>query len=182
MQFIKNFNLNTLNYDLVNKFLYNNTKQLPKIKKIILNFGCRTNDIKNLASSLLALELITNQRGLLTLTKKSNIVLKIRKGNPVGCKVTLQKNNLYNYFTKILLELFPKLKNFEAFKNSKKIKKNVFSFYITDIFNFQELEEHYYLFNNLSKININIITNSTKKQELIFILNSLQFPIKKKQI
>lgn len=178
MQFIKNFNYNTLNYDLVNKFFYQNTKELPKIKKIILNFGCKTNEIKYLASSLLALELITNQQGVLNLTKKSNIVLKIRKGNPVGCKVTLKKNNLYNYFTKLILELFPKLKNFEGFKNFKKIKKNTFSFYVLDIFNFQELEEQYYLFNNLSKMNITIVTNCKNKQEFIFILTSLQFPIK----
>lgn len=178
MQFIKNFYLTTLNYDLVNKFKYKNTKELPKIKKIILNFGFQNNDIKNLASSLLALEIITNQYGVLTLTKKSNILLKLRKGNPVGCKVTLRNSNMYNFFSKMLLEIFPKIKNFDGFKNYKKIKKNTFSYNINDIFNFQELENHYYLFNNLPKCNVTIITNAKNKQELFFILKSLRFPLK----
>jgi large subunit ribosomal protein L5 len=179
MNFIKNFYYTTVNYDLVNKFSYKKTKQLPKIKKIILNFGYKTNDIKNLASSLLALELITTQRGMLTLTKTSNILLKIRKGNPVGCKVTLRNGNMYNYFSKLVVEIFPKLKNFEGFKKPTKLKKNVFSYEINDIFNFQELEEHYYLFNNLSKLSITIITNTNTSQEFFFLLNALKFPFKK---
>lgn len=178
MHFLEHFYIKTLKYDLVNKFFYRNTKKLPKLKKIILNFGCKTSDIKYLASSLLALELITNQKGTMTTTKHSNILLKIRKGNPTGCKITLRKNKMLNYFSKILIEIFPKLKNFEGFKVSRKIKKNYFSYELYDTFNFNELEEHYYLFNNLSRLNVTIVTSTKTKKELLFILKSLQFPIK----
>jgi large subunit ribosomal protein L5 len=179
MHFLEHFYIKTLKYDLVNKFSYKNTKKLPKLKKIILNFGCKTSDIKYLASSLLALELITNQKGIMTTTKHSNILLKIRKGNPTGCKITLRKNRMINYFSKFLIEIFPKLKNFEGFKFNRKIKKNYFSYELYDTFNFNELEEHYYLFNNLSKLNVTIVTHTKTKNELLFILKSLQFPIKK---
>ncbi len=66
MNFLTYFCKKTLNYELLNKFNYKNTKKLPKIKKIVLNFGCKTTDIKHLAASLLALELITCQKGKLT--------------------------------------------------------------------------------------------------------------------
>jgi ribosomal protein L5 len=62
MNFLEHFYLKTLKYDLSNRFLYKNTKELPKLKKIILNFGCKTSDLKQLSASLLALELITNQK------------------------------------------------------------------------------------------------------------------------
>lgn len=176
MHFLKNFYLKTLKYDLINKFSYKNTKKLPEIKKIILNFGCKNNDIKSIASSLLALELITAQRSNITLTKHSNVLLKIRKGNPTGCKVTLRKKRLFGIFSKFLTEIFSKLKNFEGFSLPETMKKNSFSYEIRDTFNFEELEAHYYLFNSLSYLTISIVTNTNTKEELIFILKSLKFP------
>jgi large subunit ribosomal protein L5 len=178
MHFIEYFCLKTLKYDLVNKFFYNNTKELPKLKKIILNFGCKSTEIKHLASSLLALELITHQKGTLTTTKHSNIFLKIRKGNPAGCKITLKKNSMFHFLSRTLMELFPKIKDFNGLTLTRKIKKNIFSYELHDTFSFNELEEHYYLFNNLPKLDVTIVTNSKVKEELIFILKSLQFPFK----
>jgi len=178
MHFVENFHIKTLKYDLVNKFLYKNTKKLPVIKKIILNFGCKTNDVKYLAASLLALELVTNQKSSMTLTRHSNVLLKIRKGNPTGCKVTLRKKKMFNFFSKCLTEIFPKLKSFDGFKLNRKMKKNAFSHELYDTFNFQELKEHYYLFNFLPNFNITIVTTTKTKEELIFILNSFKFPFR----
>ena len=99
MNFLKKFYYKTLKYDLVNKFLYENTKIIPQIEKIILNFGCKTSDLKTLSTSTLALELITSQKGNLTRTRHNNILLKIRKGHPVGCKVTLRKKKSFEFKT-----------------------------------------------------------------------------------
>lgn len=176
MHFLEKFYNKTLKYELINKFVYNNTKNIPKLKKIILNFGCRTADIKQLSSSLLAFELIANQRGLLTKTKRSNILFKIRKGNPTGCKITLSRFNSYNFFSKMISEIFPKLKNFSGFNSKKILKKRTFSYELHETFVFKELESHYYLFNNLPKLNITIITDTNNKKELILLLKSLQLP------
>ena len=180
MIFLTHFYRRTLKFDLINKFLYKNTKELPKLKKIILNFGCNNNEIKNLAASLLALELIANQKGILTLSKKSNISLKIRKGNPVGCKVTLQKTSMFDFITKTLIDVYPKLKNFHGFNfNSRKLRKKTFSYEIEDTFSFPELETNYSLFNNyLPKLSITFVVSSKSKEELLFILKSLQIPLK----
>ena len=178
MHFLEHFYFKTLKYDLINNFMYKNTTKLPEFKKIILNFGSKTADLKQLSSSLLALELITNQKGMLTTAKKSNILLKIRKGNPTGCKLTLQKYNLFNIFGKIIVEIFPKLKNFNGFTLNRKIKKNAFSYELHDTFSFSELENHYYFFNNMTKLDITIITSTKNKEEIIFILSQFSFYLK----
>lgn len=177
MHFLTTFYKKNLKYELINKFIYNKTNTIPKLKKIILNFGCKTADFKQLSSSLLAIELITNKCGILTKTKKSNILFKIRKGNPTGCKVTLSKFNAYNFLSKIIIEIFPKLKNFSGFYSTKKIKKNAFSYELHETFTFKELEKHYYLFNNLSKLNITIVTTTNNNKEMLFLLKSFQLPI-----
>lgn len=178
MHFLEKFYFKTLKYDLINKFTYNNTNKLPKLKKVTLNFGSKTADAKQLASSLLAFELFANQKGILTTTKKPNILLKIRKGNPTGCKLTLQKHNLFNFFGKTIIEIFPKLKNFSGFNINRKLKKNAFSYELQDTFSFSELEDHYYLFSNLPKLDVIIVTTAKNKKELLFLLRSLQFPLK----
>lgn len=182
MNFIEQLNLKTIKYDLTNKFFYKTTKEIPEIKKIILNFGCRTTDIRRLSASLLALELITSKKGKLTTTKKANVVLKIRKGNPIGCKVTIQKKPMFNFLEKVLINVFPNIKNFTGIKFNKQITNKSFSYQLRDTFNFSELEEHYYLFNNLPSLNITIVTNSKTKGELMFVIKSFQFPIVNKLI
>jgi large subunit ribosomal protein L5 len=179
MHFLKHFYSKTLSYDLINKFFYNNTKKLPRLKKIILNFGGKTTEIKHLAASLLALELITNQKGALTTAKRPNIRLKIRKGNPTGCKVTLRRNYMFDFFFKTLADVFPKIKNFKEIHLTRKMKENIFSYEVHDTFSFPELEEHYYLFNNLPKLHITIVTSCDTKKEFLFLLKSFQFPFNK---
>ena len=175
MHFLQNFYSKTLKYDLINKFIYKNTSKIPKIQKIILNFGSKTVDFKKLTSSLLVLEWITSQKGILTKTKKSNILLKIRKGNPVGCKVTLRKYNLYNFFARIIIEILPKIKSIKKLEITQKLKKNSFSYELHNIFTFSELENYYYFLSNLPKLDISLVTNTKNKKELLFLLKSFQF-------
>ena len=178
MSFLEHFHKKILKYNLSNKFIYKNTKDLPKLTKVILNFGCKTTEIKQLSASLLALELITQQKSKLTTTSKPNILLKLRKGNPIGCKVTLQKKQMFSFLERIFIDIFPKIKNFKGLAINKKMRQNVFSYEHHNIFNFNELEEHYYLFNNLPKLSATVVARSKTKEEFIFILKSLQFPLK----
>jgi large subunit ribosomal protein L5 len=177
MHFLNKFHNKNLKYELVNKFTYNKTKSIPKLEKIILNFGCKTADFRQLASSLLAIEVISNKKGVMRKTKKSNILFKIRKGNPTGCKIILTKFNAYNFLSKLIVEIFPKIKNFSSLDYPKKIKKNAFSYNIYETFTFKELESHYYIFNNLSNLNITVVTSTNNKNEMLFILKGLQLPL-----
>ena len=101
MQIFEYYYTNIIRYDLINKFYYNNHKQIPKVIKIVLNFNCNSVNIKRLISSMVALELITNQKSVILTSKKANISLKLRKGNPIGCKVTLKKKNMNIFFFRL---------------------------------------------------------------------------------
>jgi large subunit ribosomal protein L5 len=177
VHFLEKYYNNTLKHELINKFIYNDNKKIPKLKKIILNFGCKTADMKQLSSSLLAFELIVSQKGKLTRTKHSNILFKIRKGNPTGCTVILSKFNVFHFFSKMNVEIFPKLKTFSIFNNSKKLKVNTFSYKLKETFCFNELENYYYFFNNLPTLDVTIVTSSKTKLEMIFLLKSLKLPM-----
>lgn len=177
MNILKNYYKATIRYDLLNKFFYSNLKDIPKLKKIILNFGCKNSDVKIIASAFLSLELISEQRGSLIRSKRSNMLLKIRKGSPVGCMVVLKKQRLYNFFLKLLVEIFPNLKDFKGVKCSKRLSPVSFSFTLKELISFQPLEKQFYLFNNLPPLNITIIANTRTKKELVHLLSSFKLPI-----
>jgi large subunit ribosomal protein L5 len=182
MHFLEKYYHHIIKYELINKFNYNSTKNLPKLKTIILNFGCKTADIRQLASCLLALELITQQKGCLTKTKYSKILFKIRKGNPTGCKVTLAKFNKFKFLELLIIEIFPKLKNFNGLDLKGLKRNNNFSYKLDNIYIFSELEKNYYLFNNIPQLDISLSilpSNSSKKnEELHFLFKAYQLPLK----
>lgn len=178
MHFLNYFYNKNLKFDLINKFYYKDLKKLPKLKKIILNSNCKTTESKIIAINLLALELITNQKGILTVAKQPNILLKIKKGNPTGCKLILKKSSMLSFLNKSVREIFSKLKNFDGIKIHNKIEKTSFSFVIKNTLNFPELSENYYLFSNLSNIDLSFVTTTETQEEMLFVLKSLQFPIK----
>ena len=178
MHFLNYFCTKTLKFDLINKFYYTNLKKLPNLKQIVLNFSCKTTELKTLATHLIALELITNQKGIATVSKRPNLLLKIRKGNPTGCKVTLRKTSMRNFLSKSFNETFPKIKNFNGIIVHQTVEKNAFSFSVKNTLAFSELAEHYYLFNNLSNLNLSFVTQTETKKEMLFFLKSLQLPLK----
>ena len=81
MLVLKNYYELVIKYDFINKFFYENIEEIPKIKKINLNFGYNNNslNLKNLAIAILSLELITKQKGELTHLKNTKLSIKIRK-------------------------------------------------------------------------------------------------------
>jgi large subunit ribosomal protein L5 len=180
MNFYEHYYENIVKYDLLNKFQYKNVNQVPRFNKITLNFGCKKFELKFLGPTLMALELITSQKSIFTSSSVSNISLKIKKGNPVGCKVTLKKTLMYTILIKLINEIFPKLKQFDGFKCSN-VKSNVktISFKLKNNLIFSELENHYQYFNKLPYLNITITTNTNNFHELLFLLKSFKFPIKK---
>ena len=172
MYLINDYYSNIVKYDLINKFYYQNNSQLPKIKKIILNFNFKKQNLKNLMSSLIALELISTQKPIFVKSKISNITLKIRKGQPVGCKLTLRKKNV-NFFLFKLWNDFFYSKSYTR-KNVKIETSNtsVFSFQIQNSLIFPELETNYQIFKQLTKLNVTIVCSSKTFCELKFLLKS----------
>jgi large subunit ribosomal protein L5 len=174
MNILENYYRKVVRRDLINKFSYTHLDEIPQLKKIILNFGCKNSDIRGIAAALLSLELITVRPGSLVKSKRSNVLLKIRKGNPVGCVVVLKKTKMYYFLFKLLSEVFPNLKSFTGVGVSKRLEKASFSFTLKDLINFKELEKQFYLFINLPPLNITLVTNTKTKEELVYLLRSLK--------
>jgi len=171
VHFLKKFYLTTIRYKLLNKFIYKKLIELPKLQKIVLNFELKKIDTKTLFSGLLAFELIVNQKGhIIKVTNNNNITLKIRKGNPSGCKIILKNDKLFKLVAYFLLNILPKIKQ-EKFN----LNKNAFSCKIKETLNFLKLESHYYFFNCLSSLNLTILVNTKKKEEILFFYKLLYF-------
>jgi large subunit ribosomal protein L5 len=174
---IKNHYKNVISYDLLTKLNYKNIFQLPKITKICLNIGFKNANIekKKLINILVLLKLITNQKPIVTQSKKNNIFLKIKKNSIIGCKITLRKKNINIFLEKLIFFIIPYL--------NRKIKfnienQNILNFQIKNILNFFELKREFLKFREIPSLDISIHTNTKNNKELFILLNSL-FIIKK---
>jgi large subunit ribosomal protein L5 len=176
MHFLEHYYNTIIKYDLVYKFNYKNLKKIPKLNKIFLNFGCKTFELKKLTTSLLALQLLTSKKGNLTISKKANIILKIREGTPVGCSIILSKKEMYKFLGKLIFEILPKLKNKNLIKTLK--TKNALTYNFSNPLIFKEFEKNYLFFNSLKNLQITFITNTSINEELFFLLNSFKFKTK----
>nr|YP_009167038.1 ribosomal protein L5 [Pythium insidiosum]YP_009167056.1 ribosomal protein L5 [Pythium insidiosum]BAS30599.1 ribosomal protein L5 [Pythium insidiosum]BAS30617.1 ribosomal protein L5 [Pythium insidiosum] len=174
---LKNHYQNVIVYDLLTKSNIKNIFEITKITKICLNIGFKNANIekKKLINILVLLKLITNQKPIVTKSKKNNIFLKIKKNSIIGCKVTLRKKNIYEFLEKILIFIIPNLnKNI----NLNLENKNILNFQIKNILNFFELRKEFLKFKEIPPIDVSIHTNSKNNKELFNILNSY-FIIKK---
>lgn len=169
---IKNYYQNIISYDLLTKLRYKNIFQITKITKISLNIGFKNANIekKKLINLLVLLKLITNQKPIVTQSKKNNIFLKIKKNSIIGCKITLRKKNIYIFLEKIIIFILPNI--------NKKIKfnlknKNIISFQINNILNFFELKQEFLKFKDIPPIDVSLHTNNNNNKELFILLNSL---------
>ena len=164
-----------INYDLINKIVFNSIFKIIKITKIILNMGQKDCKKEKILSVILTLELLTSQKGVLVQSKKNIISLKIKKGAIVGCKVTLRKKNVFLFLEKLVLFYFPKMKDFKGFQ----INQENFSFSVNNLLNFFELEDKFSQFSQLPKLDIVFVLKNSNPDRTRILLNSFNFPVAK---
>jgi len=169
MHFFEHYNENIVKYDLINKFRYKNLTKIPKLNFISLRFNFKKSDLKQLIAALIALELITFQKGSLIESKVSSVSLKIREGQPVGCKVVLRRLKMLEFLTELINKIVIENKKI---KRSKIFNYNSFSFKISNVLIFNELEKNYQFFKNLKGLDINISTTPTDFKNFLFLLKS----------
>ena len=101
---------------LKNTFNYSNVMEVPKLQSISLNIGLgdAKNNSKGLESALQELILITGQKPIITKAKKDISNFKIRKGWPVGCKVTLRSNMMYEFLERLISIALPRTRDFRG--------------------------------------------------------------------
>lgn len=178
MNFLDNYYKRIIINDLTNKFIFSNNNKIPKLEKITLNFGCKNFSIQKFAITMLALEVIAFKKGTITITQKPNVLLKIQKGHPAGCKVELTNTQMYTFLTKLNIEILPKLKNSREFRLNKQTKNFFFQLPGNEI-TLKEFEIHYPLFSDLPNLDINILTNTKTPKEISYLAKSLKLPVAK---
>ena len=101
---------------LLAKFGYKNKMELPRLDKIVLNMGVgeATEDRKALEGALKDMEAIAGQKPVLTYSKKSIATFKLREGMPIGCKVTLRRDKMYEFLDRLITMALPRVRDFRG--------------------------------------------------------------------
>lgn len=170
---------NFFNYKLDQNTTFNNLNIFSKkhCKKITLNFGFK--DIKFEKKSMVLyffiLELMTNQKCVITTSRKNLIALKIKKGSITGCKITLQRKFLYVFLETLLLSL-PRSEIFKGFLFKKNtLKHHSYSTKITNLFIFYTVESE--LTNFIKYIDITFNFNTINDVEKCFFFTYNHIPL-----
>lgn len=168
MNFLKCYNENVVQYDLINKFSYKTVYDLPKLKFVSLRFNFKKYELKGLVSALVALELISSQKSCLVKSKVANVSLRLRKGSPTSCKVILRKKKMNKLLIKFLNKVI--ILGKAPVKNYRKV--NTFSFTIKNVLVFKELEKNYRFFKHLNSLRVDLVTTNRSRKEFITLLKS----------
>ncbi|MBF0715418.1 50S ribosomal protein L5 [Gemelliphila palaticanis] len=102
--------------ELMAKFEYTSVMQVPKIEKIVINMGVgdAVQNSKNLDNAVAELALISGQKPLVTKAKKSIATYRLREGMPIGAKVTLRGERMYEFFDKLVTVALPRVRDFHG--------------------------------------------------------------------
>ena len=101
---------------LKEKFKYKNEMQIPKLEKVVINMGVgeAVKDSKKIEAAANELAAITGQKPIITKSKKANASFKLREGMPIGVKVTLRKNKMYEFIDRLVNIALPRIKDFRG--------------------------------------------------------------------
>jgi len=108
--------LETIRPEMMKKFGYTNTLQVPRIQKIVLNIGAgeAATDSKKIQQAVNDLTAIAGQRAVITRAKKAIATFKIRVGIPLGAKVTLRKDRMYEFLDRLVTTALPRVRDFRG--------------------------------------------------------------------
>lgn len=116
MSRLKDQYMNEIVDAMIKKFGYKNRMQVPKLDKIVVNMGIgeAKENAKILEAAMSDMELITGQKPIKTISKKSIANFKIREGMPIGCKVTLRGEKMYEFLDRLVNLALPRVRDFRG--------------------------------------------------------------------
>jgi ribosomal protein L5 len=164
----------------ISLFPYINLQGRAKIKRLVLNFSFRDIDFskKKALPFFLAMELLTKQKCIATLSSRNLASWKLRKGMLVGCKVTLRKENLEDFFDSLSLTL-PRMEKFQPLNKIffKKEKTAALAISLREIVFFYPMELGLGINSDVKRIEFHFLFNTTNTEEKIFLLTSKKIPV-----
>ena len=159
---------------LVEKFNYSSSMQAPKVEKIVLNIGVgdAVSNSKLLDEAVNELTLITGQKPVITRAKKSIAGFKLREGAPIGCKVTLRGERMYEFLDKLVNISLPRVRDFRGVSNNSFDGRGNYTLGIFPEINFDKV-------NKLRGMDIVFVTTAKSDEEGRELLAQLGMPFKK---
>jgi len=175
---LKTFYDETVKNKLVEQFQYKNVMEIPKIEAIHLNMGVgkASQDKKIINFAQENMEAISGQKSVVTLVRKSNAAFKIRDHWPIGCKVTLRGNRMYEFLDRLLSIALPRVRDFRGLSPKSFDSRGNYSLGVKEQIIFPEVD--YDKIDEIRGFDITIKTTAKTDAEAFALLKALNFPFK----
>ena len=170
---------NSVRAELQQKFGYKSSMQIPKIEKIVINMGCgdAVANAKVLDDAVEDLTIIAGQKPVITKAKKSIANFKLREGMPIGCKVTLRGERMYQFLDKLVSVSLPRVRDFQGVNGNAFDGRGNYTLGVKEQLIFPEIN-----FDKVKKVrgmDIVIVTTANTDEEGRTLLSLMGMPFKK---
>jgi large subunit ribosomal protein L5 len=175
---LKDFYKDTVVKAMTEQFGYKSPMQVPRIEKITLNMGVgeAVADKKVMEHAVGDMEKIAGQKAIVTKAKKSVASFKIRDGYPVGCKVTLRRERMYEFLDRLVTVAIPRIRDFRGISSKSFDGRGNYNMGVKEQIIFPEIE--YDKIDVLRGMNITITTTAKTDEEARALLSAFSFPFR----
>jgi len=165
--------------ELMRKLKYKNPYQVPRLEKIVINMGIgkAIDDSKILDEAQEHLATITGQHPVITKARKSISAFKLRKGKPIGCKVTLRRDRMYEFFDRLINFAIPRIRDFRGLSPDSFDKAGNYTFGVTEQLIFPEIA--YEKVKHSLGMDITICVKCKHPEDSLELLRAFGIPFKK---
>ena len=166
--------------ELQKQFKYKNIMEVPKITKVTLNMGVgeAATDKKVMERAVGDMTAISGQKPIVRLARKSVATFKIRDGWPVGCKVTLRRERMYEFLDRLVNVSIPRIRDFRGLNRKSFDGRGNFSMGVKEQIMFPEID--YDKIDTIRGMDITITTNANTDDEARALLKAFNFPFRDK--
>ena len=164
---------------LKEEFSYSNIMEVPRLQKIVLSrgVGAAVADKKLIDHAVDELTAITGQKAVSTISKKDVASFKLRKGMPIGAKVTLRGDRMYEFLDRLITSALPRVRDFGGIKATGFDGRGNYNLGVTEQIIFPEIDID--KVNKISGMDITFVTNAATDKEAKSLLTELGLPFKK---
>ncbi len=164
---------------LHDEFGYKNIMEVPKLQKIVVSrgVGAAVADKKLIDHAVEELSTITGQKAIATISKKDVAAFKLRKGMPIGAKVTLRGERMYEFLDRLVTSALPRVRDFQGIKATGFDGRGNYNLGITEQIIFPEINID--KINRISGMDITFVTSASTDKEAKSLLAELGLPFKK---
>lgn len=175
---LKQYYRDTIVKKLMDECGYKNIMQVPRIEKVTINMGVgeAIGDKKVLENALADMEMLSGQKPVTTLARKSVAAFKVRDGYPIGCKVTLRNDRMYDFLDRLVTIAIPRIRDFRGLNPKSFDGRGNYNMGIKEQIVFPEIQ--YDKIDKIRGMDICITTSATDDKDGRALLTAFNFPFK----